>query len=516
MFPWPVAKRGIESILPRRIPPVPPAPASLPRHQESAVSPPPGPRSPVAFFLILSAVAATFVAGLAGLFGRGSDAVLWVSAAYFIYELGIALVFAFATSRALRARSRRGGVVPRVEGTVAPMSVLIAAHNERACIASTIESVRRQGGVEWEIVVASDGSDDGMNDFLIGTYQMTPVGAGDEGVLWRSVVEPRLALLALPKIGKGRALNAALAEARYEIACTLDADTALESDALRALSAVFRDAGVASAGGFLYVRNTRPGGPLLARYQYWEYLKNFLWRLGLVHMDVCLQVSGAFGAFRRSTLMELGGFSTTSAVEDYEIIFRLHERLRLAQRPDRRVEVAPGAVALTDGPETAGAFIAQRTRWFAGFLETLWRYRRMVGDPRHRALGLVLLPLKCVDAVLPLWGFFSLLVLLGALASQQAHIQLAAGAIFVGKITLESATAALLWRWHRAHFPTRTGVGRLWPFILTEGLVFHWFRQIAVLRSYGRFARGERAWTPIRAAGRDPFPLRQPLDASEQ
>ncbi len=291
-----------------------------------------------------------------------------------------------------------------------------------------------------------------------------------------------------------------------EVAVTLDADTRLAPGALAALAALFaRDPLVVSAGGFVYVRNaTGRDGSWITRYQFWEYLKNFMWRIGLVHLGVCLQVSGAFGAFRTRVLRdELGGFSGASLVEDYEVIYRLHERMRRAGRR-YRVAVVPDAVAFTDGPETVPAFLHQRTRWFAGFLQTLWQYRRLVGDPKMGALGLFMLPIKCVDAVLPIWGALSLFILLAAAVSAGLHGDRAAAAwqvsalgLFVGKWLVDLTLSAVMWRWHAQLFPGRAGLPaarRLLWHIATEGLVFNWFRQLAVLNAYGWFLRRVQKW----------------------
>ena len=234
---------------------------------------------------------------------------------------------------------------------------------------------------------------------------------------------------------------------------TLDADTRLAAGALAELGALFEEPQTAAAGGFVYVRNAA-GGSWLARYQYWEYVKNFMWRIGLAHLGVCLQVSGAFGAFRTRVLREIGGFSGESLVEDYEVIFRLHEQLRLAGAP-YRVEVAPDAVAYTEPPETVPAFVHQRTRWFAGFLQTLWTYRRMVGDGRMGLVGSLMLPIKCVDAILPLWGSLSLAILLAAAAGGTAHWQRASLLLFAARWGVDLLLGGLMWRWHRTLFPGR-------------------------------------------------------------
>ena len=450
-------------------------------------SPPAAPR-PIFFAVLTTIVGLSFALGLWGLLHDHRLSVLAVTGGYLFYEVGVSLLLAVSAAVGVRRRWKRRHAPGR--GTPPAVSVLIAAHNERVCIEATIESLRAQEGVAFEIIVASDGSTDGTNEVVITRYAMTQGRPGE----WLSTSDPRLKLLVLPRVGKGNALNAALAEARLELVATVDADTRLEPGALASLAATFLDATVASAGGFIYIRNAGVGGPWLARYQYWEYLKNFIWRIGLVEMGVCLQVSGAFGAFRASVLRELGGFDGASSVEDYEIIFRLHERLRLARRADCRVEVAPDAVALTDGPETPSDFMRQRTRWFAGFLQTMWDYRRMVGDRRLGALGWLLLPIKCIDAMLPVWGVLSLSLLVAALATGIEALQISALALFGGKVMIELANAAVVGTCHRALFGDRRFAVRMWPYVLTEGLVFHWFRQIAVLRAYQRVHVRQPQW----------------------
>ncbi len=450
-------------------------------------------RSATRFFVIIGALGAFLVFSLAALWRRDPAALFWTTVGYFSYELGLNVLLVVAAWFGLRARRQRvGGVV--AEGVERPaLSVLIAAHNERACIFDTLDSVFGQEGVDLQVIVASDGSTDGMNEALAARYGLAEKTEGK----WGRPGEPSLplVLLTLPKLGKGGALNAGLTEVTTPVCATLDADTRLAPGALAALAEVFRDERVAAAGGFVYVRNAATG-PWLVRYQYWEYVKNFMWRIGLAHLGVCLQVSGAFGAFRTRTLRELGGFSGTSLVEDYEIIYRLHERLRLSGR-DYRVEVVPDAVAYTDSPDTVPSFLHQRTRWFAGFLQTLWEYRRMVGDRRMGAVGWLMLPIKCVDAILPLWGSLSLAILLAAALGGSAHWQRAGLALFLLRWGVDLGLSVLMWHWHRRLFPGREYAlsgGTLGFHMASEGLVFNWFRQVAVLNAYSWFVRRVQKW----------------------
>ena len=49
-------------------------------------------------------------------------------------------------------------------------------------------------------------------------------------------------------------------------------------------------------------------------------------------------------------------------------------------------------VAVTEAPENTRNLIRQRARWQRVINETLWRYRRMILNPRYGTVGLVGLP----------------------------------------------------------------------------------------------------------------------------
>lgn len=437
------------------------------------------------FFALTAALLAFVAASGAEFWRRDARALFFITAGYVGYEIAVQTLLVTAAALGLKKR-RRVKAYDRDEAE--PMTILIAAHNEKSCIVETLESIFAQDAADLRVIVASDGSQDGMNEMLVSRYGLQNEGAGRFSSDW-------LLLLTLPKIGKGAALNAALAEADTDLIATLDADTRLAPGAITALANAFREPRTVSAGGFIYVRNARRG-PWLVRYQYWEYLKNFIWRIGLEHLGVCLQVSGAFGAFRTQVLRDIGGFSERSLVEDYEVIYRLHERMQLA-RADYRVDVVPTAVAFTESPETIPSFVHQRTRWFAGFLQTLWTYRRMVGNPKMGALGWLMLPIKCVDAILPLWGATSLLLLLAASLFGATQWRWASLELFGLRWAGEIALSILLCRWARRLSGDKRGDlhgARLAFCIVTEGLLFNWFRQIAVLNAYGWFIRRVQHW----------------------
>lgn len=415
-------------------------------------------------------------------------AVLWLVALYVVYELAVTVWLTVAAVLAIRAwRRAQGG--PLFLGGTPSVTVLIAAHNERNFILGTLESIRMRAGMPCSVIVASDGSTDGMNELLRRHFDMVAIGLG----VFRARGPFDVSLISMPKVGKGAVLNAALAHAESEVVVTLDADTVLGEGALRALVAPFDDPAVDAATGYLYVRNF--ASSLLTRFQFTEYLKAFFWRMGLAHQGINLQVSGAFGAFRTQTLRAVGGFAEESLVEDYEVIYRFHDRGRRSGRPYRIIAV-PEAAAYTEVPEKLLNFIHQRTRWFTGFLQTLTEHRRMIGSALHGAVGLVMLPIKSVDACLPLWGLLSLALLPWSLAHGQGTLGTFSVAVFLGKWLLDAVLSVAVVRWHASTFPERT-VPPLRSQLLaaaTESVAFHWLRQVAVIRSYVWFVTRAKRW----------------------
>src|SRR5919109_1059240 len=102
------------------------------------------------------------------------------------------------------------------------VTAVIPAHNETGIIEEKLENILSVGypPEKLEIIVASDGSDDGTNDVV----RAHPAG---------------VRLLELPRVGKNAALNEAAAAARGEILVFTDADAKMTEHALHYLVAPF-------------------------------------------------------------------------------------------------------------------------------------------------------------------------------------------------------------------------------------------------------------------------------------
>ena len=114
-----------------------------------------------------------------------------------------------------------------------PVSMIIAAYNEADSIGAKIENLLSLDypADRFEVIVASDGSDDGTVD-VVSAY-----------------TDPRIKLLALPRQGKAGALNDAVQAASGEILVFSDANSMYAPDAIRALVRHFNDPEVGGVAG---------------------------------------------------------------------------------------------------------------------------------------------------------------------------------------------------------------------------------------------------------------------------
>ena len=451
---------------------------SYPSESSFVVSSPAPPRTSTIALAMAASWALAFAAliAVASMLEARVEVGLAIALFFVAQELGtLALVIAAATRR----------VTPTASTERPAVSVLIAALDEKESIARSVRSVLAQQDVELEVIVADDGSTDGTADVVRREF-------GD-----------RVRVLRLPHGGKGAALERARAIARHPVLVTVDADTELAPHALAELAAAFVDRRVEAAAGAVVPREPRG---LLARFQVTEYLKNTLVRSGWSALGALDQVPGALAAIRASSLDHAGGFPTDSLTEDYEVTFRLYAA---AAREGRRIAIPTiaSARAYTEPPRTIAGLVRQRTRWFAGFLSTLWRFRALVLSPGARTFGVVRLPLKVIDAVLPPIGLVSLVALLLALVSGETTLTALSIFLLAVRATTDAITHTLAIRLHRrSRQPTDRVAAPALPWLaltaVLESWSYAWLKQLAVLRAYP-FALGRvRTWERAREVPR--------------
>ncbi len=231
-------------------------------------------------------------------------------------------------------------VPPESEGAGQPsVSIILVGHNEEDALEACVRSLHEQSISGFEIVIVSDGSTDRMTQRA------------------RDLVKRGLAARVLStdlRGGKSSGINLACAFATGEIIINVDCDCSFDRYAIERLIEPFADPNVGAACGDIAPRNSHAS--VITQFQEIEYLQSISVGkrvAGAFNQVVC--VSGAFGAFRRTALDDIGGFDVGGG-EDLDITIRLRvKRWQIAYVPE--------AVCYTDVPETVYQYIRQRLRW---------------------------------------------------------------------------------------------------------------------------------------------------------
>lgn len=433
-----------------------------------------------------------FVALLVQGFARAAPGqVLWVWAigiAYILYDTAL-LAFTAWNIRDLRHAATP---LPAVSPS---FGVIVAAHDEAAVIAQTIARLAGQTTPPDLILIADDGSSDGTAAILAARYGLAPPSLGLLSP--PSPVLPALRWLRLPHGGKARALNAAMLLVETEVVLTVDADTLLEPGAIVAMRTAFAadPALVAATGVLAPMCGPDLQGRLFEWFQSYEYVRNFLSRHAWQRLDSLLLISGAFAAFRRDAVVEVGGFDPECMVEDYELIHRL-QRHSADHARDWHVRVVGGALARTDAPASPMAFLRQRRRWFGGFLQTQHWNRDMVGDRRYGWLGTAMLPVKALDTLQPIYGLAAFGILIGLLVTGRFTVALPILLVMLVKIAVDLTfhlwSLGLYKRWTGQ----TTGLNLLPALLaaLAEPFSFQLLRHAGAVWGWHAFLTGRESW----------------------
>jgi YaiO family outer membrane protein len=363
----------------------------------------------------------------------------------------------------VRQRTRRDRVLADRLTIVPLVSVIVPAYNEALTIVDSVRALLELDYESREIVVVNDGSSDTTLSVLQDTFQMVaaplafvqPLASEPVRGIYRSIREPALVVIDKQNGGcKADALNAGINVASGVLVLMIDADTVLEPDALsRAVLPFLEDPEMVAVGGNVAIANgcridhgriTHVALPRswLARFQIIEYLRSFLlFRVAWVSTNALTIVSGAFGLFRREAVIAVGGYDRTAIGEDMDLTLRLQSFYR-ARRQPFRIFFDPFPLCSTQVPEDWASLRSQRCRWRRGLLQSLWRHRRLIGNPRFGVVGLCALPhLVVFEGLAPLveisgYTIVTLAAILGILDWQHYGVLIAVALLFGTAATL--------------------------------------------------------------------------------
>lgn len=332
---------------------------------------------------------------------------------YAIYTVQTLLAFLeMKRSRQEERRAHAGWMIGAK--SIPGISLLVPAYNEEMTIVENIQSLLTLRYPRYEIIVVNDGSKDGTARAIIGALKLErvdlrrphPAACKPIRGIYANRDYPNLIFIDKENGGKSDALNAAMNYARHPLVCGVDADSLLDYNSLLKAARPFVEhpGTLVAVGGTIRIANgcevhggmvVNEGTPrkLLPLFQIVEYLRAFLIaRLAFSRLNTVSIISGAFGLFKRSAVLAVGGYTHGTVGEDMELIVKLHRHFHDRREP-YNILFVPDPVCWTEAPETLSVLRRQRTRWQRGLCEVLVRHRAMLFNPRYGRIGLLGLPM---------------------------------------------------------------------------------------------------------------------------
>lgn len=403
-----------------------------------------------------------------------------------------------------------------------PITLVAPAFNEEPTCVESARSLLTLKYGDFEVLFVNDGSKDGTLKRMTEAFDLVPtfrlptgnIGTKPIREIYRSRSHPKLWVIDKENGGKADTLNAGLNYCRTPLFCGMDADSLLEREALTRIVRPFvEDARTVAAGGIIRivngctvnegtVSNVKLPDEIVPRFQVLEYLRAFLaGRMGWHEMEATLIISGAFGVFRRDLVVEVGGYATDTVGEDMELVVRLHRHCRERKIP-YTIGFVPDPVAWTECPTTLKVLGRQRDRWQRGLIETLWRHRIMLFNPRYGRVGMVAYPyfvfLEMLAPVVEVFGYFTFFVAL-ALGRVSPIFAAAFLGVAIGLGIGLSFTAVALEEIGFRRYPKRSDLYRLIGLAIAENFGYRqmttWWRLrgtfnvLKKTKSWGRMER---------------------------
>lgn len=293
-----------------------------------------------------------------------------------------------------------------------PISLLVPAHNEEATIVDNVKNLLSLNFPQYEVIVVNDGSRDKTLELLMEEYGLVEVRQPIKQsvptkrvrAVYRCPSHPNLIVIDKENGGKADALNAGINASFYPVFVSIDADSLLEKDSLIKIIMPFvKDHRVIGVGGIVRIASGCDivNGDLvsvgisknpLVSLQTVEYLRAFLTgRIGFDAMGILLIVSGAFGAFSKKAVIEVGGYTKGCIGEDMELVVKLHRHFH-EKKTEYIIKFLPDPVCWTQPPETLGDLRKQRKRWQIGLISSLSMHRKMTLNAQYGKIGMVAFP----------------------------------------------------------------------------------------------------------------------------
>lgn len=269
---------------------------------------------------------------------------------------------------------------PREDALLPMVSLIVPAYNEGLVIQAALRSLLDLDYPNYEVIVVNDGSSDDTYEKALEVAQ-------------KSLRVP-IRVVTKRNGGKAEALNSGISVARGEFILNMDGDTKLSKNTLRACVRHFDNPRVGAVAGNVKVLNREN---FVTRIQALEYVEGLaMARKAQSFMRVVNIIPGPLGMFRKSVLIQVGGYDHDTFAEDCDLTLKL---LMLGWH----VAYEPTAVAMVETPSRLLDLLKQRYRWTRGILQATKKHSHALWTPGKTGVNFYILWYMLFEGIV--WPF---------------------------------------------------------------------------------------------------------------
>jgi cellulose synthase/poly-beta-1,6-N-acetylglucosamine synthase-like glycosyltransferase len=464
---------------------------------------------------------------------------------YFIIDIGL-FIYSLVV---FRRKRKHENTEDKKDYSNEMVSIIVPAYNEDVSIVHCTQLLLELDYPAYEIIIVNDGSRDKTLDAVKKNFGFKELSNKKE---WFLITKPihhiyrsadgRLILIDKENGGKADSINAGINFSAGKYICTIDADSILDSNALKHVvnpfltnpNTIVSGGQLAAANDVTLIHNkvvsSKQPKNIWVQWQIIEYIKSFMIsRIGLSRINALLIMSGAFSMYKKEDLLETGGFLTAhnthpyiqktigsgkqTVCEDMEIVVRLWQYSR-DKKIKARAVFLPEPVCWTEVPDTGKNLFKQRSRWHQGLAETLRIHDRMIFEPAYGVTGLIGLPYYFLFELLaPVIKVFTLVfIVLSAsygLVNYKWAILLLISVMLTTAIILSSITA-IIENWSQKQNAVNRDALRYksyldWVWLITAGILaefsYSFYKIAAQIAGIINFYRGKNNWNKFARKG---------------
>jgi len=229
------------------------------------------------------------------------------------------------------------------------LTVVIPAFNEEKIIKQTVQSVIDADYPKKEIIVVNNNSTDNTKKIL-------------------EKYQNKILVLDEPRKGKVNAINRGIQCAKGDIIVILDADTRVLHNTLAKIVIPFVNYKIGAVTGNVKVDNR---SNLIEKIQVPDYNVSMNLARGVLSLYGTMPIiSGAFGAFRKSAIVEknVSIFTDDTMTEDFDVTVKLLKKGYITS-------YEKDAIAYTEVPKKIMDLVNQRYRWLRGFIQVYFKHK---------------------------------------------------------------------------------------------------------------------------------------------